>query len=954
MRRWGIAALILVMLLVPAAMAAYWDGKLDPGEVCDCTTSVPCGGECVFSPSFSCQQQANAAGKPYVAWCSTPASADCKPIDDPALADCQCEYGAPECAKCKNPIWYPETQCPSFESISVTNNHLSSGPESPLFTVECSVSDPSYAPSIDAYISYPGQVNKRRCRRVSFSGNSARFACEYIGKGKLDIFCELRDQGCFDRTNQFPEIKGPRATARVSSAYVCDESPVYTVEAVSDTYLNYTLIIVDGKAFRKFDHRGKKLTRSVSSATLSGLSEGTHLVGAEVMDYYGNKATVPVSEVVVDCGGAPPGGNGREDNRTSTQECSSTMHGYVFRVGGSQSQQAWVAGSKIRCSNSMNDYIATSGQDGYYSIQGMECGKYTCSASKDGLKTAYAEVVVGDYTKRKDFYLWDDPGTAGKLSGYVFNAEGGAIAGAYVKCDNGYFSTSDADGYYEINDMDAGSYTCSASKEGFKTAYKSVIINPGEDAKANFYLFKKPGSASPGPQDSTQQPSNYPIYIGPPVVIIPRFGAIAGVVREYGSLVPLQEASINCKGYTTFTNVFGRYRIDGVPEGSYLCTAEKPGYERESITVFVSPGVTSRADFTLQKTRDCMNDVYVRPGEYVYEGPENTFDVIVYDRSTASCGNAVEYSIDYEAKGACRDVMVEPQKLVMLRGGHKQVSVYISPETGRTCTVDMKVYDTSGRLRAFGSYTVYSPKPDFDVNSVSVYGPERVETGQEFTIYAEAFDISGIKHLRIYWDGNLEKACSGNTCSIKKVVYEEGSHTYYSEAVDSLGNIKRSRTAKVTVIDVSPSTGSLKGVVRNEEASPVPAALVSCAGSTSQSDSSGEYYFVSLPAGEVECTVSADGYAELTESVYISPGIDNTHNFILQKKSESRTSPTAMVEARIVKRADIVQSPWYWAAKYIILIALLVLLVILVIYYVSRRAALREEEELLRELEKYK
>ncbi len=82
------------------------------------------------------------------------------------------------------------------------------------------------------------------------------------------------------------------------------------------------------------------------------------------------------------------------------------------------------------------------------------------------------------------------PGT-GSIAGKVrqTRASGGApIAGATVNCPGGGMGVTGADGSYTISNVTAGSYSCTASKTGFKSKTKPVTVIAGQTAKLNFRL----------------------------------------------------------------------------------------------------------------------------------------------------------------------------------------------------------------------------------------------------------------------------------------------------------------------------------------------------------------------------------------------------------------------------------------------------------------------------------
>ena len=250
----------------------------------------------------------------------------------------------------------------------------------------------------------------------------------------------------------------------------------------------------------------------------------------------------------------------------SAAAMGATMHGYVLKS--TPSDQKWVAGASIRCSNQYGDFQATSGSDGYYAIQGMRPGRYTCSASADGYYSAIREVLIecpcendtcncnscnpcDTNYKRVDFFLSPAPGKA-TIHGHVF--KNGAPAQAEVSCD-GHSAMSDESGYYEM-ELDPGTYYCSA--DGMNG--KSIVISGGENRVVNFFIS--------APSTTTIAPSESILY---------------GHVYANGQPVV---ADISCGGFYTKSSQTGYYSIV-LPSGMHECTASYGNHEKQ-FSIYVS------------------------------------------------------------------------------------------------------------------------------------------------------------------------------------------------------------------------------------------------------------------------------------------------------------------------------------------------------------------------------
>jgi uncharacterized delta-60 repeat protein len=65
-----------------------------------------------------------------------------------------------------------------------------------------------------------------------------------------------------------------------------------------------------------------------------------------------------------------------------------------------------------------------------------------------------------------------------------------AIAGAAVKCGNGYSAKTAGDGAYSIPNVAPGSYSCTASANRYAPATQTVTVTPGQPTTANFDLAR--------------------------------------------------------------------------------------------------------------------------------------------------------------------------------------------------------------------------------------------------------------------------------------------------------------------------------------------------------------------------------------------------------------------------------------------------------------------------------
>jgi hypothetical protein len=142
---------------------------------------------------------------------------------------------------------------------------------------------------------------------------------------------------------------------------------------------------------------------------------------------------------------------------------------------------------------SAGDYFAFTDADGHYNITNVPTGTHIVTASKSGFQTSTETNinVVARQTTALDFALTPLP-TTGTITGTVTDANGTPIEGVNVTI-SGHSDTTDGGGQYIIADVPAGTYTVTASKDGYETYSNSnVVVTAGQTTTLNFELTQKP------------------------------------------------------------------------------------------------------------------------------------------------------------------------------------------------------------------------------------------------------------------------------------------------------------------------------------------------------------------------------------------------------------------------------------------------------------------------------
>jgi len=172
-----------------------------------------------------------------------------------------------------------------------------------------------------------------------------------------------------------------------------------------------------------------------------------------------------------------------------------------------------IEGANISVTNGLNTYNAISLADGTYIIEGIEPGTYdiTASAINYFSETIYDVLLEIGQTEIIDFELHPEPGI---ISGYVTDSYTALpIEGALISLEGmDYEAITSSDGFYEITDVEVGTYAVSVSALNyFGETVNDVIIISNVTIVQDFSLFPAPHFEFEGGDPSSPV---WTIYLG--------------------------------------------------------------------------------------------------------------------------------------------------------------------------------------------------------------------------------------------------------------------------------------------------------------------------------------------------------------------------------------------------------------------------------------------------------
>lgn len=215
---------------------------------------------------------------------------------------------------------------------------------------------------------------------------------------------------------------------------------------------------------------------------------------------------------------------------------------------------------------------------GFYTIPNLAPGNYIVEATAIGYQTqSVGASVQPSTTTTVDFALLLNPGS---ITGFVIDSiTTNPIGGALIEVFNGSvlmgFADTDGNGNYTVLDLAPGSYTITASAEGYQSKTAGAIVISNTTTIAVFALDPPPGT-------------------------------IAGTVIDASTANPIPGATVNFfQGVTLIASVLtdtnGQYSVSEFASGNYIVTASKATYQTQAVGATVAAGATTIVNFALQQ-----------------------------------------------------------------------------------------------------------------------------------------------------------------------------------------------------------------------------------------------------------------------------------------------------------------------------------------------------------------
>lgn len=210
---------------------------------------------------------------------------------------------------------------------------------------------------------------------------------------------------------------------------------------------------------------------------------------------------------------------------------------------------------------------ATTAPDGTYTLNNVNAGTVTVTASLSGYNNASTQITVTAASNNSVPELQLAPVGPGNITGNVVNGAGSPVQGASVT-GAGLTTTTDANGNYTLSNVPAGSVALVASAPGDSPATETVTVTTGSTVTA------------------------------PPMTLLSNLGNVTGKVMDTSNN-PITGASVSFGGGTATTDSTGTYTFNNIPAGTIQLVASATGFQSVTQNVTVTGGSTTTANFTL-------------------------------------------------------------------------------------------------------------------------------------------------------------------------------------------------------------------------------------------------------------------------------------------------------------------------------------------------------------------
>ncbi|MFC7370130.1 carboxypeptidase regulatory-like domain-containing protein [Fictibacillus iocasae] len=611
-----------------------------------------------------------------------------------------------------------------------------------------------------------------------------------------------------------------------------------------------------------------------------------------------------------------------------------------------QETGAPLVGASVRVVDNSGFTIATAttGAGGTYSISSLPPGSYAVTFGQEGYASqTIGAIITSNQTTQVNAQLRKE---AGRLQGTVTNTGGTPLANASIQVfqNNNIVATTttNASGFYQINNLAPGVYIVNASAPTFVTQQLGATINDQLTTVLNFQLQDNPGT-------------------------------LTGTVTDTGG-VPISGASVlvtNNSGVLVgrgLTDNNGSYTITNLLAGSYIAIATADNYQAAQNGVVINEGALTTSNFQLAPnpisiTGTVTNtqtgtpisgaNVQVR----INDANGNTIATTLTDSNGVYLVNNLAPGV-YTIVISANDFQTNFATVNIPPGGQGIANIGLTPNPGRiqglifnatnnqpipgaivnitdinSTLIATTVTDSVGNFTVDGlppgSYTLGAIAENFQNNFTGVIVFAGATTPRSLGLQPNPGSIQGTITPGV--SGTVVELFTADNLFVDSVVTDEtGNYIFNNLApgsynvVASAANFSTERAGafvqsnQVTTVNLTlqPNPASVSGTVTDLNGVPIGNATIRVLDSneviigTAGTDVNGNYIVEGLPPGSFTVIVTAPDFSSSFTGIAVSPGENLTNiNFNLTPDSGSiagqitnSTTGSPIVGATIVVR----------------------------------------------------
>ncbi len=569
---------------------------------------------------------------------------------------------------------------------------------------------------------------------------------------------------------------------------------------------------------------------------------------------------------------------------TQNGGATGTLTGTVTNTSGAPLDNAQVMTGTVSANTAL---------DGTYTLNSVNAGSTTVTASLSGYQSASQDVTVTAGSSASVPPLQLAPVGPGNITGTVVDGSGNAIAGATVTGAALTAATSST-GVYSLTNIPAGSIALTASAAGYQPVSETVMVTAGNTTPA------------------------------PAMTLISNNGNVTGKVTD-SSNHAISGATVSFGGGTATTDATGTYNFTNIPAGTIQLVASAAGFQSVTQNVTVTAGITTTANFALTPASSSPGTVTGKVTN-ISTGGVISGAAVKWNTTSAASNSSGVYTLNNVAGGsqsviASANGYLPLSSTVTVSGGTSTLNFQLSTAgilnvkvvtssgaavNGASVTLSGGVIATTltGTTSASGLYSSnWIPIGSYTISTESVSESATVNTGQTTTITltqqsggATTGSISGTVTDP---SGAALSGASVSTGVVAATSQANGGYTLanvnagaatvtaslagYQTATQTVTvTAGATTTANFSLTPVTTSSGSVTGKITNiSNGAVLTGATVKWSTTAASTNSGGIYTLNNVNSGTETLTASATGYLPRSGTVAVTGGATSTLNFQL-------------------------------------------------------------------------